>query len=480
MSECRRGQQRPSLLHEPPEPADWTLSDIAVEFAEACGYVLDDWQKWCVRWAFARQRNGLWAARDYGLEVARQNGKNIVLEVIELCATLLFGDRLVIHSAHRADTSADHFKSLKEHIESSDELMQHMPARANNGFITSNGKESIEFRNGARIEFKARQNGSGRGKRPQRIVLDEALILEDQQIGSMAPGISAQRNAQLIFASSPPLSTSTVQHSLRARASNPQPGDRLFYAAWNNPQDLDPDDPAGWYAANPSLGYGRMTEESLLANQRLMSSAEFVREHLGVPEPPAGDGGVWPVGTWESVVGGDASPGGRLFLAVDASPMEPGKAQTCAIAAAGGGAVELLEPRPSMAELAERLVAAARLAGASVALDPGGPAGFVRPALEAAGVEILDVGGQKMGQACALFFDDVANGRPRVRRHPDLDRAVSGARTLQKSDAWVWARRHASADVSPLVAVTLAWWAAAQAVPSDVFDGSFLDLDDFV
>jgi hypothetical protein len=47
--------------------------------------------------------------------------------------------------------------------------------------------------------------------------------------------------------------------------------------------------------------------------------------------------------------------------------------------------------------------------------------------------------------------------------HPDLTTAVRGARTSPKGDGgWSWSRKDASVDLSPLVAVTLAWWAAAQ------------------
>ena len=31
MSDLRRGSQRPTLLHEPPDAVDWELSDIAVD-----------------------------------------------------------------------------------------------------------------------------------------------------------------------------------------------------------------------------------------------------------------------------------------------------------------------------------------------------------------------------------------------------------------------------------------------------------------
>lgn len=302
MNDLRKGSQQPTLLFEPTGDIDWTLSDIAVEWAETvAAYELDTWQKWLVRWTFARSATDmLWMARDVGGEVCRQNGKNIWLEVVELVGALEFGDDLQTHSAHRADTSHEHFVSLRTRIQSNDELMAMMPRRHNNGFVTTNGNESIEFANGHRILFKSRNQGSGRGPRPKRIIFDEALVLNRDQVGNMAPGISAQRNSQIIFASSAPKADSEVLHDLRRRAIEADPADRFFFAAWNNSPDVDINDVDAQYRVNPSLGYGRMTEKSLNANRKLMSPAEFAREHMGIPEEPIGTaGGPISVDVWQ-------------------------------------------------------------------------------------------------------------------------------------------------------------------------------------
>jgi hypothetical protein len=404
------------------------------------------------------------------MEVPRQNGKNVVLEVIELCAAILFGDRLVTHSAQLLSTATEHFRFLKDRIEASDELLQHMPSTPNGGFTTANGKEQIEFRNGARILFRARESKkSGRGPRPQRIVFDEALILEQHQIGSMAPGISAQVNPQILFASSPPYSTSAVVHGLRARALKPDGPDRLFYAAWNNPVGTSPDDRDAWYRVNPSLGYGRMTEISLNANRKLMSAGEYTREHIGVPEPPLGDNAVWPPEVWAAVLDADVEPSGPIVVGVDATPVVPGQTQCGSVAVAGGGVVALVTDERGLrlpvvfGDLAAEAIRLARKFSCSVALDPSGPAASIVPELERAGVEVFEVAGRAMGAACGALHSAVTGGSVRVRRHADLNAAVSGARTLPKGDVWVWARKDTSVDVSPLVAVTLAWWAASQA-----------------
>lgn len=465
----RLGSQRPTLLHEPPEATDWTLSDIAVEFAESIGLELDDWQAWLVRWTFARRADRLWAARDVGAEVTRQSGKNIWLEVVELAGLFLFGDRLIVHSAHRADTSHEHFVSMKEHIEACDDLMDAMPTgRANNGFITTNGNESIELASGARLLFKARAKASGRGPRPQKIIFDEALVLEQAQVGSMAPGISAQKNPQIIFASSSPKADSTVLHGLRARAITPEDGDRLFYAAWNNPATIDLADRDAWYRVNPSLGYGRMTEISLLANRKLMAADEFLREHLGVPEIPIGDARdvKLPAAAWADTVGPDL-PRDTPMVAVTFDVTKDSEWSSVAWSAGSlqSPYVEVREHRQGAGWLPDYLVDLVQREHPSVvACNGAGPAGAavgpILAAFKAAGLSadlLVQMNAGEYKQACGGFYTDVVEGRlRRPAGQGPLDLAAADATERVLGDAWAWDRRSATVPISPLVAVTIA------------------------
>ena len=79
--------------------------------------------------------------------------------------------------------------------------------------------------------------------------------------------------------------------------------------------------------------------------------------------------------------------------------------------------------------------------------------------LERRGVDVLPL---QMTKACAAFYDDVFNADVRVRRHPALDRAIRGARKRNVGDAWAWARKDTTVDVSPLVAATGALWASTR------------------
>jgi hypothetical protein len=70
------------------------------------------------------------------------------------------------------------------------------------------------------------------------------------------------------------------------------------------------------------------------------------------------------------------------------------------------------------------------------------------------------------GRACATIFDLVEQGKLRHLGTSELRAAVKGAKTRELGDAWAWARSKSSVDISPLVAVTLAVWAAMAERPS--------------
>jgi hypothetical protein len=456
------GSQRPTLLHEPPDALDWTLSDIAVEWArDVAGYELYPWQEWLVRWTFVRRPDHLWAARDVGAEVPRQNGKNIWLEVVELVSLLEFGDRLIRHSAQLADTSHEHFVSMRERIEGNDELMRMMPTgRSNDGFVTANGKESIEFGNGARLQFRARAKSSGRGPRPQKVVLDEALVLDFGRLGSMAPGIVAQRNPQLIFASSAPKADSEVLHSMRSRALEPTPGDRLFYAAWNNDPDVDTDGLDAVYRANASLGLGRLTEESLLANKILLrdSPDEYRREHLGVPEMPAGQQtGPITAEAWAALTDADSRIVSHHCFAIDVS--EDRKWASIGVAGRRSDGllhVEVVDRRAGTYWLADVVADIWKTRRIPFRIERGSPAASFISILTELGVEVTDVSTAEHAQAVGMVIDAVNASTLRHLGGTYLSSAVAAADLRRSSDAAVWARRNARSDISPLVAVTLA------------------------
>jgi phage terminase large subunit-like protein len=466
--------QRPTLLHLPPDVVDHTLGDIAVEFAaEVCGLHLYDWQAWALRNILARRSDGNWAARDSVLEIPRQNGKNSVLEALELYLIFLGGAQLVVHSAHEQPTAEMHFARLRSLIEQSDELLEAMPRTMNGGFHTANGKERIELADGRRIVFKTRTKKAGRGPSPDAIIIDEAMELDRAALGALTPSMSARRKAMLVFTSSSPYSHSEQMHSLRKRALSGE-GGRLFYAGWNSDPDVDPRDEDNWFRCNPTLELGDDERpgkqiDAMRADLDLLSPEIFAVEHLGIPEEPESSASVIALDVWDSLEDKASEFAGRVVLSLDVSPDK--SKPRASIGAAGrrdDGVfnVEVVESRPGTSWVVDALPGYLAKAGAdSVLIDKGSPASSMIGLLEEAGVTVTEVSTADHARAVGMFLNAVHAGQLRHTGQQSLRSAVVAATLRPTGDAELWSRRSSKMDISPLVAVTIALGAVPE--PAD-------------
>jgi hypothetical protein len=109
------GQQTPRISSVPQYSV--SLGDEAIDFAAKAGLFLDPWQQMVLRESLGMVPGGKWAAPQVGLLVPRQNGKGAVLEALELFHMFALGTPLIVHSAHRFDTSQEHFLRLRTLIE---------------------------------------------------------------------------------------------------------------------------------------------------------------------------------------------------------------------------------------------------------------------------------------------------------------------------------------------------------------------------
>lgn len=468
LSDVRIGSQLPTWQHLPPGRVS-SAGQEAVDLAASVGLILDPWQQWVLDQALAEDANGRWCAFEVGLVVPRQCGKNAILEALELAAIYLFGEMLVVHSAHKFDTSQEHFLRLQQLIEGSHDLSRKL---AKNGFVTANGKEAIRFANGARIKFKARTRGGGRGFTGDRIVLDEAFDLPPQAIGAMLPTMATVPNPQIWYTSSAPHVDSQVLHGLRRRGHGTDSG-RLFYAEWgNDPSQVTAfDDVDAWYRANPGLGI-RITEDFVRDEWAAMAHTpeEFARERLGIAEEPNIDGTVVDLALFDSLADADSKIATNLAIAVDISPE-----RTYATIAAGGrradglAHMEIIDRRAGTGWLLEELVRLATTHRVPVILDPMSPAGGLSAGLTMAGVDITEISTRDLTKACAAFVDAVSN---RTLRHLGgglIRSALMGAGRRTVSDAWAWSRASSSTDITPLVAATLATFCGPTAPEPEFF-----------
>jgi hypothetical protein len=468
----RLGVVEPQVVHLPPDVHSLAAAEEAIELADAYGvaggFPLDDSQRFTLRAALGERVDGSWAAATVCDFEPRQNGKNDTCAARELAGLVLFGEQLILHTAHEFKTANESFLRMVAVFEAWDDLRKKV-ARIR----FANGEQGVEFLSGQRLKYLARSGGSGRGfAKMDLVVYDEAQHLQQEHVAASGPARLANPNAQSWYLGSGGLASSVNAWRMRRRALAGG-GGRFAYVEHTaelvrfeggrvvseRPDVLDRD---AWARANAAYGR-RISDESFLTLYDELGPDLFARECLCLWDAEVGsEDRVIPADVWEACCSETVTPDGRLTLGIDVSE---DRAYGAIVVSDVAGRVELIESRSSPALwLVDRVVEVAGRHRASVAFDPGGPAGSYGREIEALAISLAEVGPRELSQACGAFYDDAMAGRLQVRRHPRLSAAVAGAEKRSVGDAWRWDRRHAKADVSPLMAATIARWVATHAV----------------
>jgi hypothetical protein len=149
-----------------------------------------------------------------------------------------------------------------------------------------------------------------------------------------------------------------------------------------------------------------------------------------------------------------------VAFAIDMTPERSHAAICVAGEWRGGTHVEVVDHRPGTGWILDR---AAELhekwRPRCWVVDGGGPAGSLIADLEEClGVEVVQPKAREVAASCGQFYDAVAEQTLSHLDQAPLASALAGAQKRPLGDAWAWARRLVSVDISPLVAVTLAKW----------------------
>ena len=449
-----RGWQRPRVSSVP--EAVTSAGAEAVELAATAGLRLDDWQQFALTAMLGERAHGKWAAFETALIVARQNGKGSVLEARELAGLFLFGEQLILHSAHEFKTAQEAFRRVLTLVDNTDDLRKRV-----HRVRTSHGEEGIELIGGQRLRFVARSTGSGRGFTADCVILDEAYKLPQETIGALLPTLSSKVNPSLIYASSAGHADSEVLRSVRDRGVK---GDdpNLCYLEWSADPKLAAADYEGWAQANPALGI-RISADHIERELNAMPETEFARERLGIWDEAAGADSALSIEAWAHCFDGTSRVLDPVAFAVDVSPDGTG-----AIAVAGARHdgllhVEVIEHRPGTQWLPGRVHELFRRWNPSaIVLDAGGPAGSLLPEFDRLGLVVTKVAGREVGQASVGFAQLVNEAGLRHLDQPSLNAAVAAAKRRNVGDLWAFGRRGSFVDISPLVACSLAAWGHAQ------------------
>ena len=467
------GAQRPRHLWVP--EYDDTAGAEAIELAESAGLVPDDWQRFVITEMLGEREDGKWSAFQVALEVARQNGKGGVYEIRELAGLFLFGEKLLIHTAHDYKTAEQALNRMEAILQGAPDLWRKVRT-----VKRSHGQEGIYLKTGQELRYATRTKSSGRGFTCDFLGMDEAMEISPAMHATMFPTMTARPKAQILYAGSAvdqtTMSNGGVFAGLRERGI--AGGDpRLAYFGWSAPfdrpgdiTDEDARDPANWAAANPAFGI-RISADYVEMEQRALGSRGFAVERLGVGDWPSTDENAESIistGTWRALADGQSRIVGPVSFAFDVTPSR----DAAAICAAGlredGLAhVEVVAHRPGTSWVPARLAELQKAHDAAgVFYGKNSPAAALAVAVETVGVEAEGLGGGDEARACGAFLDAVNDARLRHGGTDELAAAATGAGKRPVGDAFAWSRKASSVDISPLVACTLALWGASGERPS--------------
>lgn len=467
-----------------------------IEFAEQVLEVeLLPWQKWLAIHAFEVVDVGddwRFRYRTVIVEVGRQNGKTLFGCVVALFFLYQLEVGLVLGTAQDVSNAEDTWQMCVEMAQTNDLL-----AEAISHVWYTNGSKRLQLNGNRDYRVRASNRKAGRGKSADLVLLDE---LREHQTWEAWAALSktgmARKNAIMWCMSNAGDGTSVVLRHFRLRAhaqlgdpdgivkalgdtellsEDVTEGSALGLFEWSAAPDADPGDMTQWAQANPSLGY--TIELSTIRAAFADDPADvFKTECLcqwvtSVITPP------FPVDSWEA--GKDENSridnNSPLWWGVDISADRThASIAVCGKRKDGTWHVELAEYRAGTGWLAKWFMnAAPNYPGMKVALQSkGAPIASMMDVLAAIdGVEIIECVGKDVAGWCGRLYDAVAASTEEEVdavpvfhiTQPALDLAANVASTRPMGDgAWAWDRNKSMEDISPLVAVTMAFGAATQ------------------
>lgn len=478
-----------------------TLGPEVCEVCAAAGFEPDPEQALILDLLFAFGPDGKRVAFEVDIVGPRQNFKTGVIKQAEIGWLWVTDERLIVHSAHELDTTAEAFRELADLIESTPSLARDLaPTRGERqGISEGNGRWSIELATGQRVKYKARTKGGGRGLSGDKVVLDEAFAVMPTHLGALLPTLAARPDPQVVSASSAGKLESAVLRDKRDRGRKGLSPRQLYIEygdrqAWSGcrsegcmhdkqAEGCALDDEARWATIQPALGR-RVQAETVRSMRQSMPPLEFAREFMVWWEDPPEDGTnrAIDLSTWAERVNLKAKrPKGSVVLAIDVTPDR--RRAAIGVAGRGKGGRTLVMVRTGsgtswVVPALEKLVAKREVA--EICLYPGGQAGSLIPELVEADLDYKPLKTTEAGQACAAFIQAVEHDRLEHTAQPELDTAVAGASTGFYGEAELFVRAKAGeeaegqVDISPLIAASAAAWRFGLLKPAVTPSASYL------
>lgn len=458
---------------------DTSMGEEAVELAAHYGLTPDPWQERVIKAWLRTGADGKWVSGRVGCAIPRQQGKNAILEVVQLYMLTVLGLR-ILATAHEVKTSRKAFLRLASFFENERQYPE--LAELVKSIRKANGQEAILLNNGGSIEFIARSKNSGRGFTVDVLVCDESQEFPEEAQAALLPTISAAPSGDpiQIMVGTPPGPKDNGEVFARMHAiAHEQIDPRLSWVEWAAVGEIDTADRDLWLRINPALGR-RLVLNTLVDEFGSMSREMFARERLGM-WTSENELSVIPSSDWDACMVDAAPEGAITAIGIDMNPERTTVAISVAIRTDAGVHVELarIEAPESSIELVNWIATRAKRR-VPVVMDAYSPARSLEPGLKQKKVKTFALSGNELMQACGGFYDAVIlDGSVTHIGQDQLTDSIMGAKRHAIGDAggWKWSRKRLDSDLPPIMAVTCAWFGAekfARIVPTNNQKGRVL------
>lgn len=442
------------------------------------GIEFDPWQDGAGQVVFGRRADGSYASSIGGncFSIPRQVGKTFFLGAIAFAVCMLNPGTLVIWTAHQLATAGETFRAMQAMAKRKKVAPYIKQIRL------GSGDEAIEFANGSRILFGARERGFGLGfTKVGMLVLDEGQRLSEKTLDDLVPTMNQATDPLMFIVGTPPRPTDNGEEFKRRRreALSGESDDMVWIECSADPTvrvskwGVGKVDWAALESANPSYPV-RTPRTAVLRMRKQLTAESFQREALGVWDSDEQGSRYFTAAQWDGSVGVLDESAGFPTFAVAFSPGGERVSVAGHFGTAESGHVQLIDdlrgdPEAGLVSLADWFVAknssgVVRWRSASCIVVSGSAgAGVLRQYLMDRGVprgNIAVATTPQYLQACAMFRDALEKEHSVTHLEDGQGPLDESVRVSDKDRRGGWIATSADGDETPLEAVSLALWGA--------------------
>ena len=410
-----------------------TLGFAACDYArEVLGMTLYPWQEWALKHILEidGSLSGSWhfRFRTVLIGVARQQGKTSLSKVI----ASFFLNFLQVDAIFGTSLSLDKAEEVWEAVIADQESIPELAAEIDRVSRT-NGNKRLVLTGLRTYKVGAPTRRAGRGDANDLVMLDELREHRDWSAWSAAASsINAKPNGIIICFSNAGDPDSVVLRQLRSAAiaridgtdSRDFGGDvddnTLGLFEWSAPDGAATDDMNALAQANPALGYGFVTERSLMATRATTPENQFRSENMCqqvetiLPQP-------FPDGAWDAGVdpASQIAPESEIVYGIDLSQDRRWTTiAACGMREDGNYHIEVVARRVGTEWALDWFRARARRQPMKVAFQSRGApvSGLAEQICTLDGVVRVAVEGSALTSGWGRFWDGIAASEPGANR----------------------------------------------------------------